>query len=350
MHRTLWRVSLVGMCMLSLLVAAVFVQSGHASAASLNRTGKLLTEHPQNPLVAFSQDSGQCTKATPAVLIAGSAWYVAWIGCDASSKLNIESVTYNGTSFSFSAKYTFGATKGSGIGPALAYFEDLPAIAWVDTSGHVNTASVSDQGQLIASQRITGNVVTNHTPAMVALNGTLYVAWAGTDSPAHLNFVTSTTGVSWSGSHTTQETTVAGPAMTVFQNQPYVAWDGTDANRTITTGYLTVGQNTVSSKHSALHSSTSDLGMANYSYSGDRMKIVFSDFVNQGYIYEITSTDRVNWTTGQMCAGLGVGSCTDWGVGAAANSGWFLMVWEVSKNCHCNDTTGNWTIVLGPEL
>ena len=67
------------------------------------------------------------------------------------------------------------------------------------------------------------------TPALAVLGNKLVLAWTGTDSPGHLNVMTSTDGYYFGGKVTLPELSIDGPALAAGGNRLFVAWTGTDS-------------------------------------------------------------------------------------------------------------------------
>lgn len=162
-------------------------------------------------------------------LAGGPALFAAWTGVDAQHHLNVIR-SYDGREFQ--GKVTLGET--SNFGPALAYSDGALYIAWTGTDGRLNVASSFDEGKTFGN-KVTLAETSGAAPAIAAAGRTLYLSWSGTDQDHHLNVIESKDGGrSWVGKVTLGETTTQQPALAVTGNAAhgtlYVAWTGTDSD------------------------------------------------------------------------------------------------------------------------
>lgn len=70
-------------------------------------------------------------------------------------------------------------------------------------------------------------------PAMVEFDGTLCVAWSGTDSHHHLNIACADPNSGGFQTQVTDQLSATAPALAVYQNTLWMAWTGTDSNHTL---------------------------------------------------------------------------------------------------------------------
>ena len=70
-------------------------------------------------------------------------------------------------------------------------------------------------------------------PAMVEFDGTLCVAWSGTDSHHHLNIACADPNSGGFQTQVTDQLSAFAPALAVYQNTLWMAWTGTDSNHTL---------------------------------------------------------------------------------------------------------------------
>jgi hypothetical protein len=115
----------------------------------------------------------------------------------------------------------------SGHGPALTTFNNALVLAWAGLhNDYLNVASSTDGGQTWGSPTIISSQQTAANPAIAALGGLFYFAWAGTDSSRFLNLMQSSDLKSFSGQVAFQEALLnnTGPALVAFKEALYVAW------------------------------------------------------------------------------------------------------------------------------
>jgi hypothetical protein len=70
-------------------------------------------------------------------------------------------------------------------------------------------------------------------PAMVEFDGTLCVAWSGTDSHHHLNIACADPNQGGFQTQVTDQLSAFAPALAVYHNALWMAWTGTDSNHTL---------------------------------------------------------------------------------------------------------------------
>jgi hypothetical protein len=132
---------------------------------------------------------------------------------------------------------------------------------------------------------------TQQMPSLAAFNGSLYLAWAGTDSSHHLNIASSTNGTTF-GTPTVLSNTAAsdtGPAIAVFNNLLYIGWQGGD-------GVLNVisssdGVNFGSQQELSSYVSTCSPALAATS------TVIYLAYCSGGVVEIISSVDGVNWSS-----------------------------------------------------
>jgi len=109
--------------------------------------------------------------------------------------------------------------------PALAAFNGRLYLAWKGND-NLNVSSSTD-GQNWDPQ-IMFDEFTPHGPALASFNGRLYIGWTGTDEFALLNVMSTDDGVNWGNKVTIREDSQYGPALCAFDGKLYIAWTGVD--------------------------------------------------------------------------------------------------------------------------
>lgn len=80
-----------------------------------------------------------------------------------------------------------------------------------------------------------------NAPALTVNQGSLYVAWTGTNAAHNINLMSSADGRNWGGKRVPGDTSIDTPTLTTFQQRVYVAWTGTNAAHNITVMSTTNG-------------------------------------------------------------------------------------------------------------
>jgi C1A family cysteine protease len=115
----------------------------------------------------------------------------------------------------------------SRVTPGLAVIGSNIALAWTgtDSPSHLNVMTSTD------GINFGGKVILNELsfdgPAVASSGGRLFIAWAGTDH--HLNVMSSTDCRHFGGKHTLGDTAAFGPALAYMNGHLYLAWVGTDS-------------------------------------------------------------------------------------------------------------------------
>jgi C1A family cysteine protease len=117
--------------------------------------------------------------------------------------------------------------------PALADFANVLALAWTgtDSPSHLNIMTSSD-GYHFGNKVILMDTSFDG-PALAAGGTRLFIAWAGTDSKHHLNVMSSTNGRDFVNKVTLEEQAAFGPALAYGNNRLFLAWVGTDSHHSI---------------------------------------------------------------------------------------------------------------------
>ena len=175
---------------------------------------------------------GETSLHSPALAYSGNALYLAWTGTD--NRVNVATLGASGANFGkILSKVTLDET--SAVGPALAAVGQHLYLAWSGTdSQHRLNVIESINGGAVWGSKVTLNETTAFQPALTifgnAAHGMVYLAWTGSDSAHHLNYLAAPLGsTAFSGKQTISETSVAGPALAEFQGKVYVSWAGTDS-------------------------------------------------------------------------------------------------------------------------
>lgn len=131
--------------------------------------------------------------------------------------------------------------------PALANFNGTIYLAWAGTDlGHtLNIAFFMDESFTTPVTPFKGGVNTNDGVALAAFNGRLYLGWTGTDPGHTLNIASSADGISWDPPATPfkgpGQNSDWGPALASFNGRLYLAWTGTDSGHTLNVASSTDG-------------------------------------------------------------------------------------------------------------
>lgn len=139
------------------------------------------------------------------------AAYIAWTGTDSSNTLNVQQV---GASSQLPSTGNY-----SGNGPALAFFKGSLYLAWAGTDTQLSVMSLSSlNGTWPAKNPTKLGQYSNVGPALVAYADVLCIVWIGTDDKHKLNLLFSKDGIKWENhikSEGTEVTSNLAPASAV---------------------------------------------------------------------------------------------------------------------------------------
>jgi len=260
------------------------------------------------PASAFS--FGESSDARPGIAYAGSTIYQAFAGTDSNNEVNIGALAFD-SSGAYEGWASINTISGSstypGSGPSLAaatisgYPGNQIFAAWASSNGQLNIAHYTGTGSL--SCWTTLPEYSWHSPYLVGVGGTLYLAWTGTDSSHHINVMTVSTAdcpTVMNGQLTMlSDTASAGPAITTDGTNLYIAWPGTGSGENLWAGQYTPGSSTLA-HHTCLcsYKSTDDIGLSiNY---GDGGELTYRGTDNSVYMMYVSLTSSGISSGGQI--------------------------------------------------
>jgi hypothetical protein len=185
----------------------------------------------------------------------------------------------------------------AGTGPSITaasvsgYGGDQILVAWSDVNGrlqlghYVGTSSLSCQIAL--------NQYSHHSPYVIAIGTTVYLAWTGIDSAQHVNILKLSSNLcstSTSGAVALSDTAAAGPALTTDGTDVFVAWPGTGSGQNLWAGQY-VGTATLT-HHTCFcqYKSADDLGLTlSYGQAGGGL-LSYHGTNNHAYLLGIGMT------------------------------------------------------------
>ncbi len=157
---------------------------------------------------------------SPAICNFQGELIVSWTA--ANGQINVAS--YDGKSVGHHVRLT----EHAGSGVALASDSNRLFIAWAEKGPrqHLNLLTSSD-GRNFGGKISLPDETTENTPSLAWLDGSLYMAWAGTQN-GWLNIVSSADLVHFSKKTTLDDSSSHSPAIAAFNNKIWLAWKGTD--------------------------------------------------------------------------------------------------------------------------
>lgn len=261
------------------------------------------------PSSAYAFEFGQATDARPGIAYAGGTLYVGWAGTDGSHSLNIGALAFD-SSGAFNGWASVNTINGQQTyaytGPSVTaatvpgYSGDQILAAWTDVNGRIQLAHYVGTHTLAC--QLTLNQYSHHSPYLIAIGTTVYLAWTGLDAAGHVNILKLSSNLcstSTSGVQTLNDTATAGPALTTDGTHIFVAWPGTGA------GNIWAGQyvNSATLQHHTCfcdYKSADDLGLTlSYqvaggvlSYHGTNNRVYLLHVsMNGDYILDGSQTD-----------------------------------------------------------
>ena len=176
--------------------------------------------------------------------------------------------------------------------PALAVLGNKLAIAWAgtDSPSHVNVMTSAD-GSHFGGKVILGET-TIDGPAIAGGGGKLFLAWTGTDHDHHLNVMSSTDGMHFSNKVTLGDTARFGPALAFGNGRVFIAWVGTDSHHSLNVMSSTDGK-TWGNKVTLNENSDSQVALC---FARDRLLLAWQGTDSNSSLNLLESTDGTHWT------------------------------------------------------
>ena len=131
--------------------------------------------------------SRQYADAAPALIAYNATAYIGWTGRNSAHNLNL--MTYNPSSQTFSSAIVLTDTTLVGAGPSLAIFNGNLAVSWMGTDHRLNVAFFKPGNPTHLANKVTLSEYSNDAPSITTFNGRLYLSWRGTDG--RLNIISS---------------------------------------------------------------------------------------------------------------------------------------------------------------
>ena len=169
--------------------------------------------------------STQMADATPALIAWNATLYVSWTGRNATHNLNI--MTYNQATKTFSPATVFMDTTLVGVGPSLAIFNGNLAVAWLGTDHHLNVAFYKPGDPTHLANKVTLGETSYNAPSIAVYNGRLYLSWRGTDG--RLNIISSANASAFNTKVTYNITVRTNPTLQESDGILFMAWEDTSA-------------------------------------------------------------------------------------------------------------------------
>lgn len=176
---------------------------------------------------------GEFSSNGPALAVFNDRIYLAWVGTDGGHSLNLVS-SADGQNFD----QKVGFAQGSQYSPALAVFDNRLYIAWTanDADGQFNVASSADGqafGPPVQLQYTAASTKIFTGPALAVFNDALYIAWGGVENggAALPNVLSSTDGqkfaLGWVSPPAVDNPTLVesfSPALVALDGELYIVW------------------------------------------------------------------------------------------------------------------------------
>ncbi len=284
-----------------------------------------------SPASAFSW-FGQ-SNARPGIAYAGGTLYAGWTGTDSAHQVNIGTMSFTSSGL-FNGWAAIDTMSGTsvypGTGPAVTssvvpkYSNAEIIVAWAAAgSGQINVAHYVGTSSWGCATTL--NQYTNHSPYLIGIGTTLYLAWTGLDPAHHVNILKLTSGACPFNANnpspvTLGDTATAGPALTTDgAGDIFVAWPGTGSGQNLWAGQY-VGTATLA-HHTCFcqYKSADDIGLTIGYGSLQTGSLSYHGTNNRVYILNVTLSGNGISSGGQVDGGAATGHGVD--VTAVTSSG-----------------------------
>jgi hypothetical protein len=276
---------------------------------------------------ALAVNLGQQAAGRPALAYSAGTMYVAWTGTDSQNHVNVGGVSFtnNADNLHLATAVMVNDTAILGTGPALGVATlpgttgDQLLVAWAgtDSAHHIWMGHYNGSGNLDCHTQLS-QATTLDSPYLIGVGSNVYVAWTGMDNHVNIGLLNTNScpsRITLQTVVTLTDTAIRGPAITTYNGSLYVAWPGTDAEKHIYMGRFTGGP--ALANHTCLCSlaSINDLGMSSnaagavtITYEGTDGRVYLAHLKNGTTLYD-NQTDGANKTnSGGDIADIAVGN------------------------------------------
>lgn len=283
-----------------------------AARATVLATAAVALTLPWTASSASASTFGDTTFAAPRLTYLNGVLYTSWTGTDDQGHVNIGQVGFTtdpdhlsmtGTTVNDTALATTGpALTGATIGGSTQL---LVAWAGTDSAHHIYLGRYHGTNTLDCHTQVPES--TDFSPYLVGVSSNVYLAWTGADPAHHINIALLNTNscpdhVTLQNVVTLNDTAIGGPAMTIYNGSLYVAWAGTDAQKHIYLGRFTGGPSLANHTCLCNLAAVSDLGMSandagavTITYDGTDGRVYLAHLKNGTTLYS-NQTDGSNAT------------------------------------------------------
>ena len=165
--------------------------------------------------------SRQQAASAPAMEFYEGGPYIGWTSTNTAHNLNV--MTYNTDTNAFGSTQILTETTLAGSGPALVNWNGTLYIAWRGTDNQLNVGQYDDAHPTHLANKVTLSEHSLNAPSIAAWNNRLYLGWRGTDG--RLNIITSTNGRQFSSKLTYPIAIRTSPTITYTPLGLVVAWE-----------------------------------------------------------------------------------------------------------------------------
>jgi hypothetical protein len=237
---------------------------------------------------------GQSSDARPGIAYAGGTVYVAWAGTDSGHTLNIGALAFNSSGAfngwasinTFSGLQTYPGTGPSITAASVSGFSGSQILAaWTDKNGRLTLTHYVGTTTLSCLTAL--DVSSHHSPYLISIGSTVYLAWTALDSHVKIARLTSNLCSTSATVVTLGDTATAGPAITTDGTNIFVAWPGTNAGNNIWAGRYVGTASLASHTCFCSYASTDDVGLT-LSYNAAGGLLSYHGTNNRLYLLSVT--------------------------------------------------------------
>ena len=235
----------------------------------------------------------------PGLTNVGSRLYVGWAGTNGTTSARPINMGYSDDGGQTIHKVTYTDTTVNNEGPAVANLDGTVYLAWAGTnSTHNITVGYYDGSSSVQCHTILADTST-HAPSLVVYRGTMYMAWIGTTNN-HIYFAQilpcSNGQVALQNREAVGDSSNAGPSLVTFNDKLYVGWSGTDSATHINIGQYN-GSTSLQNKAELSSTSADGVGLTVAPNTNPaKLYLAYRGTESAHHLWEAQSTDGVAFT------------------------------------------------------
>jgi uncharacterized repeat protein (TIGR02059 family) len=246
------------------------------------------------------ETTSQYIDTTPAILVDGSTLYMAYKGFGGNNQIYFTVSTNNGQSWNSEVQLPVAAQ--TIFPPAIAFFNNVLYLAYVDSNKGLNIITSQDGGQNWNAPLPLGGT-SSTPPTLVVYQGTLSLLFAANNSNSNVLqfYLNSSNEWIYADAIGSNQTAISAISATVLGDTLYLVYKGGSGNNPSTLDYITSTTNadlSANDWNSIPIPGVSSQGGPNLTNDGTNLYLSYLDSSNQ--LNLVSSSNGSNWSASQV--------------------------------------------------